>query len=221
MAKTLCRCIKSKKITGIGSESNRYRIVFDSILVENRDTLKWYEMNENQLLAYIKKDQKLKDSLAHAIFDHKSVKDKYLAYFGKVTRLDNQFNKLYLLMTHVDINKYDYDKSVAIVRDNFDNKILDNLFRDEYFISTDYKTWFASEYLSYTINLNIKKDPTIKKDVAYKLEILNKIYTGKLKDYVSYNVMSSAIEQSTSFEKTNGYKELFKPYITSLKKPKV
>jgi len=210
---------KTRKISGIGSVSNKYRDLYDSLSYARRDAKCWYEMNENELLSYIKKDQRLKDSLVHIIFDQKLSNDKYLSYFGKVTRIDNVFNKLYMLMAHVDMNKYDYNKSVAIVRNNFDNKVLDNLFRDEYFISTDYKTWFASEYLNYTINLNIKKDSTIKKNVAYKLEILNKVFSGKLKEYVIFNLMSSAIEQSKSFEKINGYKDQFKPYISNLKNP--
>ena len=207
----------SKKITGIGSESNRYRVMLDSILVVRKYKTNWYEMNEPDLLAFIKKDQKLEDSLVHVVFDKKPVRDKYLTYFGKMTRLDNQFNKLYLLMAHVDMNKYDYDKSVAIVRNNFDNKVLDNLFRDDYFISSDYQAWVGGEYLNYVINLNILKDPKIQKDLAYKLEILNKVYKGKLREYGLYHVMNSALYQCKTFEKMNGDKELFKPYFASFK----
>ncbi len=208
---------KSKKITGIGSESNRYRVMLDSILSARNDKTSWYEMNEPDLLAFIKKDQKLKDSLVHVVFDKKPVRDPYLSYFGKMTRYDNQFNKLYLLMAHVDMNKYDYDKSVAIVRNNFDNKVLDNLFLDEYFISTDYQTWVGGEYLNYLINLNMLKDPKVKKDLPYKLEILNKVYKGKLREYGLYHLMDAAIYQCKSFENTNRYKELFKPYLAGFK----
>jgi len=206
----------SKKITGIGSESNQYRFLLDSILAATKGKTSWYEMNETDLLAYIKKDQKLKDSLVHFVFDKKPVNDKYLSYFGKMTRYDNQFNKLYLLLAHVDMNKYDYDKSVSLVRNNFDNKILDHLFQDDYFISPDYQTWIGVEYLNYLIKVNMLKDPTIKKDLAYKLETINKVYKGKLREFTLYHAMDAAIYQCKSFENTNRYKELFKPYLNSL-----
>ena len=50
---------KSTIISGIGSESNRYRSMLHSILSERMDTTRWYQLNEKDLLLNINKNQKL------------------------------------------------------------------------------------------------------------------------------------------------------------------
>lgn len=71
--------------------------------------------------------------------------------------------------------------------------------------------------MNYLIYLDCKKDSTIVKDLGYKLEKVNKVYGGKVKEFVLYNLMDYAINISKSFESTNGYKEQFKSYISNLK----
>lgn len=110
--------LQTKRITGIGSESNRYRIVLDSILIARMDIRDFNQLNEIDFLTYIKKDQKLIDSMAHVIFEKKPIQDKYLKYFGSLVRLDNKFIKLATLVTYVIFNNYNYEKSIAFVRNN-------------------------------------------------------------------------------------------------------
>ena len=169
--------LQTKRITGTGSESNRYRIVLDSILIARMDIRDFNQLNEIDFLTYIKKDEILKDSMAHVIFDKNPIQDKYLKHFGSLVRLDNKFIKLSMLVTYVNLNNYNYEKSVAFVRNNFDHTILDNLYRDDYLISDTYRNnLIRTEYLNYLINLDCKKDSKIVRDLRYKLEKVNKVY---------------------------------------------
>ena len=218
--KDLLSLLQTKKITGTGSESNRYPIVLDSILIARMDTRDIKQLNEIDFLSYMKYDQRLKDSMAHVIFDRKPIQDKYLKHFGSMVRLDNKFTKLTMLVNHVNWNNYNYEKSVAILRNNFDHNILDNLYSDEYLNSDVYKnSLIRAEYLNYLINLDYKKDSIQHLELGYKLEKVNEVYGGKVKEFVLYNLMASSIAHCKSFESINGYKEQFKSYISNLKNP--
>ena len=209
--------LKSKRFTGIGSKSNSYRFILDSILFSRMDMTQWLELNESDLLAYIEKDKKLKDSVANIVFDRRSANDKYLNHFEKMVRFDNKFMNLYMLVLHVNMNRYSYEKSIAFIRNNFDNNILDNLYRDEYLISDQYNYGLINhEYLSYLVNLDYKKDSTLRNESTYKLEKVKQIYRGKVKEFVLHNLMSSSIENCDSFDKLNECKEQFQPYISVL-----
>jgi thiol-disulfide isomerase/thioredoxin len=208
---------KSKRISGVGSESNKYRFMLDSILVARMDKTRLFELKENAFLSYVNNYQKLKDSIAKIVFDKKFNKDKFFKYFGSLVNLDNKFNKLSLLVSHVNRNTYSYEKSILFIRNNFDNKILDNLYNDEYLISNDYRGFIGGEWLNYLVTLDFKKDSTLQNQKGYKLKKVNEIYQGKVKEFVLYNRMGSSIEYSNSFEKLNDYKEQFENYFSSLK----
>jgi len=208
---------KSKKISGVGAESNRYRFLLDSILLARNDATKWWELNENDLLAYISKNQKLKDSIIHVVFDRNPVQDRFLKYFGSLVRLDITFSKLYMLLSHVKWNNYNYENSISFVRNNFDHTILDNMFKSEYLISEQYKGLMGNDYIDYLVTLDYKKDSTLRDQKGYKLKKINEIYQGKVKEFALYHRMESLIENSNSFEKLNAYKEQFANYISNLK----
>ena len=219
-AKDFLSLFKTTKIQGIGAESNQYRAILNAAQVHEMNTKKWYEMDEKELLVYARKTRKTTDSIAHLVFDKKPVHDKYLGYFKKMTLYDNEFINLYLLLAHVDMNKYSYQEATAIVRDNFDNKVLKNIFNEKYFISEDYKTWvIGSEYLTYIVKLDYLQDSTLKKINNYKLEKASKTYTGKAKDYILYKLITSPVVLTRSIESLNSYKEQFKPYISMLSNP--
>lgn len=208
---------KSKKISGIGSESNKYRFILDSLILARMDTTNWTGLNQNDLLLYINHDQKLKDSVAHLVFDRIPLQDNYLKYFGNIVRLDNKFEKLYKLVTHVNMNDYSYEESLSFIRENFDNRVLDDLYKDEYLLSNFYKNWLIGNgYLNYLVNLDFKKDSTLRNQKEYKLKKANDTYQGKVKVFVLYNRMKFLIESSDSFENINYYKEQFEPYILKL-----
>lgn len=210
---------KSKKISGVGAESNRYRFLLDSISLARKDATKWWELNENDLLTYISNSQKLKDSIIHVVFDRNPVQDKFLKFFGSLVRLDITFSILYMLLSHVKWNNYNYENSISFVRNNFDHSILDNLFKSEYLSSDQYRGLIGNDYLEYLVSLDYKKDSTLRDQKGYKLKKINETYRGKVKEFALYHRMESLIENINTFEKINDYKEQFATYISKLKNP--
>ncbi|HMJ46416.1 MAG TPA: TlpA disulfide reductase family protein [Ferruginibacter sp.] len=208
---------KSKNISGIGSESNKYRFMLDSIVFARMEPSGWFQLNENDLLSYIKNNKKLKDSIAHVVFDKSPIEDEFLKYFGSLVQLDNEFYKLILLVSYANLKNYHYEKSISFVRDNFDNRVLDNLYKDEYLISNDYRDGFiGAAWLTYLINLDYQKDSTLKNQKGYKLKKVNEVYKGKVKELVLFKLMTNSITNTGSFETLNDNKEQFATYILSL-----
>jgi len=208
----------SKSISGIGAQSNRYRFMLDSILFVRRGAKSWFELPQDSLINFIKIQQKIKDSIHAVVFNQKSTEDEYLKYFGKMVRLDNLFSNLYMLVTHVNIFNYNYDSSVSFVRNNFDQNILKNIYKEEYLVSNSYRNGFiTNEWLTYLINLDIKKDSTLKNQKNYSLKKISTTYQGKVKEYSLNILMESSIEFCKTFQKLNEYKEQFAPYLNDLK----
>jgi thiol-disulfide isomerase/thioredoxin len=121
------------------------------------------------------------------------------------------------IIQYTEIKKYNYKKTIDLVWQNVDNDILNNIYRYEYLKSEDYKSFMHSDYLHYLFKLDLKRDSTIKNDLVYRLEKVNKVYSGKVKEYVLNILMDYEIEICKSVEKINGLKAQFKPYISSLK----
>jgi thiol-disulfide isomerase/thioredoxin len=167
----------------------------------SKDTIHWLDMKEGDLLTYIQNSQRLKDSIAHVVFDKTPLQDKYLKYFGSMVRLDNLFNRLYMLIAYVNWNSYNHDKSIALVRDHFDNKVLGDLYRDDYLISYTYRTWIVGgEWVDYLVRLDHKKDSTLKKQSDYPLQKISTTFRGKVKDFALFDQLNYAITYTNSFD---------------------
>lgn len=208
--------LKTKKITGIGSESNSYSFLLDSILVSRMDRTKYFELNESEFLAYSKKSLQLKDSVANIVFKSRVSNDKYFNYFGKVVRLDNNFTNLSTLLTYVNLHSYSYENAVAFVKNNFSKGLSDNLFKDEYLISENYKEVIRGQYLNYLMTLDCLKDSSLYNKKHYNLEVVNKVYKSKAKEYTLFELMTSYIFFCHSFEDLNECKRQFETYISVL-----
>lgn len=210
--------LESKKIAGAGSESNQYYCILDSIQSTRKDEKRWLDLNETDLLSYAKKAKNLKDSVALSVFKRPAKQDEYLPYFESMVGLDNQFYQLYMLVTHVYWNDYDYDKSVSFVKNNFDHKVLDALYKDQYLISKDYRVWLiANAWLDYVVHLDYKRDSTLQTERDYKLKKVAATYKGKVKEFSLYHLIKYDIELISSFEEINEYKQIFETCITEVR----
>jgi len=207
----------TKKITGIGSESNKYRIVMDSIIEARWSISNGKNPVNTDFLKSINKDQKFKDSILHTIFDRKPIQDKYLQFMGKLTRLDIKLTRFESIILYTLSTKYNYKQSIDFVRANFDNDILDHLYRDEYLTSSEYKRFICFGYPYFLISHDQKKDSTIHQDLQTILNKINKVYTGKVKEYALNYLMCDEIEGARTFVQINSLKELLTPYISNLK----
>jgi len=216
-AKDYATLFKTKRITGIGSESNAYRFILDSIISARNDTTKWYRLGENELLSFINKERELFDSVYTVVFSKKTTEDKYLDYFAKMVSLDNSFLELDKLLYYAVNNHFDYKKSKNFLENNFNKEIIDNLFNDEYMVSSNYKHFIlTNRYLEYLLQLDYQKDTLLKDRKDYFLEKINNEYKGSAKDYTFYQCMVTSISVCTSKEKLNDCKEVFKPYMLSI-----
>lgn len=209
---------ESIKISGLGSESNRYYFMLDSVIRARKDITNWLDLNETDLLLYIKTSQKLKDSIAHVVFDKSPFRDKYFNYFGAMVHMDNVFNKLYMLITHVFWNNYNYEKSISFIRTNFDNKILDNLYKDEYLISYNYRNWIVGgQWIDYLVELDYKKDSSLQNQKDYPLKKISETYRGKVKQFALFHRLNRSMEKINSFDELNEAILQYETYGTHIK----
>ncbi len=208
---------KSKKITGIGSESNQYRIKIDSIYAVKKDTTRWYSLDLKALLQYIKKKKVLEDSVVNVVFSRKPIQDKYFVFFKKMIQADNESLQLYYLLEHITLNKYSYEKMASLVKENMPESFLSGISKDEYLTSNDYKIWLLGTYIDYIKQLDRMRDSTITKKTDYELTKINEVYKGRVKDFYLYKVINSSIGGSSSIENLNSTKKRIEPYFISLK----
>lgn len=211
--------IESKQISGIGAESNRYQTILDSIWYFRKYLTNFSQFKEPEIIKFINKKNQIQDSILQLVFGKKIIHDNYFMFFKELVELNNKFEKLYLLLHHVNSNNYDYNKSVNLVKENFDASVFNDLFRKEYLISSIYKTWFLSEYSEYLVNLDYKQDSSLRNIKHYKLEKINEVFKGDAKEMALYKRMSGAFLFSKSFDQLNTYKEEFEPYFSALINP--
>lgn len=208
--------LKTKKITGTGAESNRYSLLMDSIRIAKNDTTKWYELDEQGILAYTDKNKKLKDSVIQAVFGRKVKNDKYFNYFGRMLTVDHNLEPLYFLLTHAQIHDYNIERTTQFIKTNFDNTVLNDLYREEYMMSPFYTNWIMnSAYLTYLCNIDYEKDSALKSDPLYKLKKVSATYRGPIRDYVLHKLMRSVISNANTSEDLDTYRKEFANYLSN------
>lgn len=110
--------LKSRKITGIGAETNQYRQKIDSIMVASNDRTKWYELELEELLPYLKKTKAVNDSVLNVVFNKKPKQDKYFHTFKKMIDIDEQSMAFYMLLEHLEMGKYSFQQMSDIAKQN-------------------------------------------------------------------------------------------------------
>lgn len=231
-AKDFQTLTKTTTISGIGAEISYYRARLNSTLFKETTTQPYYELNAADLITYAGRERRWKDSIAHIVFDKTqnkdiyhtySISDKNLSYFKEMVLLDNKFRELNFLVGHANDplkrNRYTYEQMISIVRNNADRQTLDNLYKDEYLISEEYKSFIKGTYLSYLVILDYLRDSTLHNRKDYRLEKVNKVYKGKVREYVLYNSITYNIDMIKSLDEFSSYKKVFKPYLTTLSNP--
>jgi thiol-disulfide isomerase/thioredoxin len=208
---------KTKQITGIGAESNQYRVKMDSLYAFKKDSLSWYEMDLQTLLSFLKKQKALEDSVANVVFNRKPVQDKYLSFFKNMVHVDNESMSFYMMLQHILLNKYSYEKMTALVKENTPGRFLNGISNDQYLVSGDYKVWALPLYLNYIKQLDNLKDSTLAQQPGYELHKINEAFHGKVKEYYLYKTIDSRIARSSSIEKLNATKKSLETYFGSLK----
>jgi hypothetical protein len=106
---------KTKRINGIGSESNQYRVKLDSILVARNDKTAWYELKTGELIKFLEKNKALDDSVLNVVFSKPAKQDRYFNTFKKMIDLDNQSLNFYKMLQHLELSKYNASQMRELV----------------------------------------------------------------------------------------------------------
>lgn len=209
--------LQTLEITGIGAETNQYKLKIVAAH-QARPKGKWpHEMDGTELLVYLKDIREMTDSVVDSVFNKPAINDPYLDYFANLIRLDNEVQKLYYLLDHVNSNKsLDYGQSVAFVRDNYHGALLDDISKDEYLWSSQYKNWGLGEYIKYLRTLDERTDSTLVKEKGYLLAKIDEHLTGKVRDYYLNEIINGTYRYNKTLEQFNSSKERLKPYIAAL-----
>lgn len=209
--------LKTKKITGVGAESNQYRQKLDSIIVARNDRTEWYELKLDSLLAYIKKTRVLHDSVCNAVFNKKPKQDKHFDAFKKMIAIDEQSMDFYMLLQHLEFGKFTAQQMADIAKQHTPAIFAKGISNDEYLLADDYKTWIMPVYMSYTKKMDALRDSSSVKQPGYLLNTINKLYTGKVRELYLYNSVASGISRASSIEQLNQAKKEVEPRLSAIK----
>ncbi|MGN6439162.1 MAG: redoxin family protein [Agriterribacter sp.] len=213
--------VRTKKITGKGGATNRYIVLKDSLQLVRKDISEWYNLNDEQLLGFIKRDKAFKDSIHRSVFTGSKTNDRWGAYIANLTQMDENFLHLYYLIVRATYNKsFSTAQMVSYVRNNFNNAVLDDLFNEKYIISQNYRTWLMHEYSNYLKKLHCAKDSSFCKTGSEREQLLKTIaaeFKGKMRERALFGSLKGAIQYSRSFEELNQRRTELPQYVALLK----
>lgn len=203
----------TKKITGIGEESNRYRIQVDAAYTDKRA---WYDLKLEELLPYIKNRRDLEDAVLHRVFDQPQPKDPYFNFFKKMIEIDNQSLAFYMLLQFVVMNDYSKDKMKDLVGNHTPPIFANGISNDDYLIAEDYTSWALPLYHEYRNKLNKLEDSLAIQQPGYSLQLVNKLFTGKVKEHFLRYTVNRTISRTNSIEELNHAKKFTQPFYDAI-----
>lgn len=212
----MCTLFKTKKITGTGAACNTYRFMTDSILctlIDKRKNLNLQHLKDSDMLADFNEEIRLYEAAATAAFDKKPTGDRNFDFFRQVTGYEILFTKLSKLLFLIDWFHYDNEKAIRLVKNNFDNQVLANIFKPEYMLSNFYKQLMDVQYLNYLLDLDYNKDTTLYNNKLYVLEKISKAYSGPIREYALHYRMRNMINAISSFKEFEATRKQLWPFI--------
>jgi len=198
----------SKKITGIGEESNRYRIEMDAALLTMTDKRSWYELKPEELLPYIKAQQRLEDAVHHNVFNQPQPNDPYFDFFKRMIAIDNQSIAFYMVLQSSLLNGYNKTQMMELVDNNTPALFAKGISNDDYLIAADYTSWTLPLYYEYRKKLDNLEDSVAVKKAEYPLNLINQLFTGKVKQYFLQYSINRIMSQTSSIEELNYAKKV-------------
>ena len=141
--------LTSKKITGIGEESNRYRVQWDTTKAAAADKRPWYERKPEEVVPYLKFQRRLDDSIYHKVFARSQPKDPYFNFFKKIIEIDNQSQSFAILLQFSMVNNYNKAEMEDLIHNNIPPLFANKISNDDYLISQEYTEWIVPLYYEY------------------------------------------------------------------------
>lgn len=201
---------QSYTVTGIGATSNRYRHLKDSLESLPLYTIAPFESNEDTLRQKVTADMQLRDSLIHAVFDKGGEQDNYNTYFRNSAVLDNQFNRLYHLLSFIEDNHLTPQKRKELLTGQSFEHIDDPVNLS----SPMFRNWIcASAYLRYVMKLDAERDTSLKQNTAYLLNKIIATYSGPVRAYVLHAVLSMSTATIKSLDRLKRLAKTSGPYL--------
>jgi len=206
-------------LIGKGSRASKYYRLLDSIPTSRFYSISWWDLNEADFIRQINRTQQVRDSVSHAVYDHNDDPDLYFDYLGKMTRMDNKFEKLKYLFLYADHEKLNYSRSIAFVKRNFDPEFFKNLNNEDYLISSEFRSGMSTKlpnsFLNYMLLLDNPNDSIT--DVhnlseKFKAEKANSMFKGALRAFVLCKIIEFPIWTFRSVEALNQYMDGFKTF---------
>jgi hypothetical protein len=103
----------------------------DSTLAAKNDLTRWYDLKLDSLLLYLKNKKKLDDSLMQVIFGKSNKKDKQFATFKNMIDIDNQSLDYYMLLQHLEMNKYSLAQMARVLKQNTPQRFAAGVSHDD------------------------------------------------------------------------------------------
>jgi thiol-disulfide isomerase/thioredoxin len=206
----------TKNITGIGEESNQYRIQRDAAYANRIDKREWYDLKPDELLPYVKAERSVDDAVLHNVFDRPQPNDPYFDFFKKMIEIDNQSLAFSMIMQYSVVNDYSKDKMKDLVENNIPPVFANGISNDDYLIALDYTGWAVPMYYDYRNKLNKLDDSIAVQKEDYPLELINQLFSGKVKQYFLRYSVNRPLSGTLTIEALNNAKRLTQPLYDAI-----
>lgn len=206
----------TKKITGIGEESNQYRIQRDAAYATKTDKRPWFERKPEEILPYIKAEKRLDDSVHHHIFNQPQPDDPYFNFFKDMIEIDNQSMSFTNVMESSIYGGYSKEQMKDLVNNNIPALFTTGISNDHYLIAEDYKIWTLPLYYEYNKKLKLLEDSAAVLKVDYSLNLINQLFTDKVKQYFLQYKVGSILSGTVSIEELNNAKKVTGPLYDAI-----
>lgn len=208
--------LASKKITGIGEESNRYRILRDSAYAAGVDKRGWYDRKPEEVVPFIKAEKRLDDSIHHKVFGLPRARDPYFYFFKKMIEIDNQSMFLTMMLEFSMHSGFSKEQMKDLVDNNIPPIFTNGISNDDYLIAEDYVGWIVPLYFQYRKKLMEFEDSVAVQKPKYTLQLINQLFTGKVKQYYLRYAVDRPIGGSTTIEALNNAKRIAQPLYNAI-----
>ncbi len=208
--------LTSKRITGIGEESNQYRIQRDAAVAARTDKRAWFDRKPEEVLPYIMAERRLDDAVYHNVFDRPQPNDPYFNFFKKMIGIDNESIFFTMIMESSMYSGFSKEQMRNLVENNIPSIFKDGISNDDYLIAEDYTSWVVPLYYEYRNKLNKLEDSVAVQRADYSLQLINELFTGKVRAYYLQYAVNKSLGKTTSIEELNSSKKLTQPLYDAI-----
>lgn len=208
--------LASKKITGIGAESNQYRVLRDAAFLAQVDKRSWYERKPEEVASYFKEEKRLDDSIHHKVFDLPQTRDPFFSVFKKMIQIDNQSIFLTMMLEFSMNSGFSKEQMKDLVDNNIPPLFTKGISNDDYLIAEDYVSAVVPLYYQYNKKLMELEDSVAVEQQDHALQLVNQVFTGKVRQAVLRYAVTRPIIGSNTIEALNSARKNAQPLYDAI-----